>query len=211
MAQFSVIKDAADAARKEASAFEASAPKACTWEQMKEAVQKADQMTKEKLVLAWLTCGRVGDVTQLKWEHVSLKETGEMTVLFRRGKTAGATPHTVPTKCPPQWLPILQNLLGTRKKGQFLWHAATPQARTDMGRQVAAALKTVDRGLEQRSIRRGALQKMAEENIPDETLLLFSGHKRMETLRRYLDWGRKGSERTRRGQAAAAHLVGGQI
>jgi hypothetical protein len=79
-----------------------------------------------------------------------------------------------------------------------------------MGRTVAAALKKVDPALEQRSVRRGALQQMADEKVPDETLLLFSGHKRLETLKRYLEWGRKGGVREQRGREAAQHLIGGQ-
>jgi integrase len=205
----SVISDALAAAQKEATAFEASAPKACTKQQVYAAIAKAETPVKEKLAIAWLTAGRIGDVTQLKRDHVRLTDQG-MSVTFRRGKTAGAAPFTVHTACPAEWRPFLQDLLDRRTAGQFLWQAASPQARTDMGKTVAAALKQVDPMLEQRSIRRGSLQHMADEKVPDETLLLFSGHKRLETLKRYLDWGRKGGVREQRGREAAQHLIGGQ-
>jgi hypothetical protein len=80
-----------------------------------------------------------------------------------------------------------------------------------MGKQVAAALKQVDVELEQRSIRRGALQHMATDGTTTEdVLMMFSGHKRVETLRRYLDWGKKHALREGRGKAAAASLAGGR-
>jgi hypothetical protein len=79
-----------------------------------------------------------------------------------------------------------------------------------MGEDVAAALKRVDTDLEQRSIRRGALQHTAtEDETSEEILMMFSGHRRVETLRRYLDWGNKHALRERRGKSAAANLVGG--
>jgi integrase len=205
----SVIKDAMAAAQKEASAFEASAPKAASKEQIYAAMEQAPLAVKEKLAVAWLTAGRIGDVTQLKMEHISLTNEG-MTVQFRRGKTAGTAPYTVPTRCPPEWRPMIEGLLTRRKRGEFLWPAGSAQARAELGRQVALTLKQVDRALEQRSVRRGALQHMADSGVPDETLLLFSGHKRLETLKRYLDWGRKGGERLKRGVEAAKHLTGGR-
>jgi hypothetical protein len=205
----SVVSDALAAAQKESTAFEANAPKACTKQQVFAAIAQAETPVKEKLAIAWLTAGRIGDVTQLKRDHIRLTDQG-MAVTFRRGKTAGSAPFTVHTACPAEWRPFLQELLERRKAGQFLWHAESPQGRTDMGRTVAAALKKVDPALEQRSVRRGALQQMADEKVPDETLLLFSGHKRLETLKRYLEWGRKGGVREQRGREAAQHLIGGQ-
>jgi hypothetical protein len=81
-----------------------------------------------------------------------------------------------------------------------------------MGKVVATALKQADPELEQRSIRRGALQHMASDGeTSEETLMMFSGHRRVETLRRYLDWGKKHALREGRGKAAAASLGGGRI
>ena len=56
------------------------------------------------------------------------------------------------------------------------------------GATLKLALRTVSPLLEQRSIRRGALQLMASNNTDETTLMRFSGHRRVETLRRYLNW-----------------------
>jgi integrase len=210
MASHAVMKDALKAAKKEENTFVSRPPKPCTKDTMKAAVTNATGAVKEQLILAWLTAGRVGDVLQLKQENVTLKPD-TMAVQFRRGKGVElGSPYTVHTACPPEWRPTIEAMLRRRKPGQFLWHADSPKARTLMGKDVAAALKRVDADLEQRSIRRGALQHMAtEDETSEEILMMFSGHRRVETLRRYLDWGNKHALRERRGKTAAANLVGG--
>ena len=48
----------------------------------------------------------------------------------------------------------------------------------------------MNRSLEQRSLRRGAIQALAKSpGITDEVLMMFSGHTQVATLRRYLSWG----------------------
>jgi hypothetical protein len=210
MASHAVIKDALKAAKKEENAFVSRPPKPCTKDNMQTAVEQAKGAVKEQLIMTWLTAGRVGDVLQLKQENVTLKPDA-MAVQFRRGKGVElGSPYTVHTACPPEWRLTVEAMLRRRSPGQFLWHADSPKARMLMGKEVAAALKQVDRDLEQRSIRRGALQHMATvDETSEETLMMFSGHKRVETLRRYLDWGKKHALRERRGKTAAGSLAGG--
>jgi hypothetical protein len=56
---------------------------------------------------------------------------------------------------------------------------------------IKIALRRSHPELEQRSLRRGALQTLAcAPGITDELLMEFSGHTRVATLRRYLNWGK---------------------
>jgi integrase len=212
MASYAVFKDALKAAKKAENEFVSRPPKPCTKELMQMAIAKATGSAKEQLIMTWLTAGRVGDVLQLKQENITLKQNA-MAVQFRRGKGVElGSPYTVHTACPPEWKPTVDALLRRRSPGQFLWHAESPKARTLMGKVVATALKQADPELEQRSIRRGALQHMASDGeTSEETLMMFSGHRRVETLRRYLDWGKKHALREGRGKTAAASLGGGRI
>ena len=210
--QCAVFKDAVRSAKKEEHAFLTKPPKPCTKEQVVKAVAAArSNNVQEQLALAWLTAGRVGCTLQLKREDVQLGPNGTMSVQFRRGKgVAMGAPYTVHTKCPPEWQPILNRLLSRTSPGGFLWPYDNREARTAGGKDVAKALKEIDPQLEQRSLRRGALQQMADAGVDDATLMTFSGHRRVETLHRYLDWGRKGRSRAARGQDAARLLDGGR-
>lgn len=212
VAQTAPFKDALRAAKKAEHAFTSRPPKPCTEAQVARAVTlAADPAVKEQLVVAWLTAGRVGCVLQLQREDVTLDAEGRMSVQFRRGKgvTMGA-PYTVHTACPPQWQEAVKALLKRVQKG-FLWPCDSREARVALGKGVAAALKRVDPQLEQRSLRRGALQAMAEKGVDESVLMSFSGHRRVDTLHRYLDWGRKAGGRARKAQEAARHLAGGPL
>ncbi len=62
--------------------------------------------------------------------------------------------------------------------------------------------------LENRSIRRGALQRLAEAgNLSEDELLLFSGDTSLGSLRRYLLWGAVGDRKRRLMTTAAATLA----
>ena len=71
---------------------------------------------------------------------------------------------------------------------------------------VNLALRTADPTFTVRALRRGALQAMSTAGVSTETLMLFSGHKRLDTLLRYLNWGAEAGERAGQARAAAQHL-----
>jgi hypothetical protein len=107
-------------------------------------------------------------------------------------------------------VPIIKKALDKVKSGhQFMWHSNTLQERIAMGKNVTAALRLGHMELEQRSLRRGALQTMADKGVSEEVMLQFSGHTTVAMLRRYLDWGRKGMDRAKGTRSAATFLAGG--
>ena len=75
------------------------------------------------------------------------------------------------------------------------------------GADLKVALRVVDPALEQRSLRRGAIQALAASGLKDEELLHYSGHSSVQMLRRYLNYGLKSGEAARRAERAAVlHL-----
>jgi hypothetical protein len=142
------------------------------------------------VTLSWLVAGRVGDVTQLCRQDVSLQPDGTLTVTFRKGKgvTMRRQQYTVFTRA-GRFHQIIADLL-QECQTTHLWELPSPQDRERLVASVRDFLRVAQADLECRSIRRGALQFMATQKVTEEVLMHFSGHQRVETLRRYLSWGR---------------------
>ena len=92
---------------------------------------------------------------------------------------------------------------------RFLFQMPSKTAREDCKTKIRDALRAVDPNLELRSIRRGALQHMASQNVSMEDLRIYSRHSSVAMLRRYLHWGRAPSEEASRGMKAAGALWNG--
>ena len=157
-------------------------PRPVTAQQLYDAVAKTkDDAVAVALILGWLTASRLGCILQLAKEDIAESKEA-LSVTFRRGKGVRAsgpyTVHTIPV--PPKFKDRWDAYLETRKSALF------PRRLT--GESLKLALRAISPDLEQRSIRRGALQLMAANNTDEATLMRFSGHRRVETLRRYLNW-----------------------
>lgn len=172
--------------------------------------------TRAAMMLAWLCASRVGCIFQLRADDVVLAENGNLRVSFHRGKGVRfRQPYTVPTKCPAQWLEELAAFLQAAKQrtaGKLgsdldLFPAKTPSETRLRGVRLTEALRAANPALGQRALRRGALQAMAKDGVPLDTLMVFSGHKRKDTLLRYLGWGRTAEDQAQLGRAAAAALA----
>jgi hypothetical protein len=153
------------------------------------------------LEVAWLTAGRGGDVVKLRTTDVWTDEKGTW-VRFVVGKTATSQPYTVNTA---RMSPEATEYLEERRKEANATQWLFPQV---LGPQLKDAMRRVDPLLEQRSIRRGALQLLASRGMTDEHLLHYSQHRSIQTLRRYLDFGWLSGEGGARAEAAAALGVG---
>lgn len=160
-----------------------SQPKAATWEQVSKAIEECQNDAQAMaLLVGWLTAARLGCVRQLSAADV--KWTAENTLVrFAKGKGARLRgPYTVhaqpiPSKFRARW----QKFFNARHTILFPRHVT--------GKSLKEALRRIDPALEQRSIRRGALQTMARGDVDEETLMRYSGHTQVSTLRRYLNWG----------------------
>jgi hypothetical protein len=173
------------------------------------AVEKApDVATKVALALTWICAGRVGDLLKTKQHEVmldpSFATTGALKLQFCRGKGARfSQPYTVATTCPMEWRGLISQFLAQVPPRDWLF----PDGHRTFGRLVNLALRTANPEFTVRALRRGALQAMAHAGVPTETLMTFSGHKRVDTLLRYLNWGAEAEGRAQQARAAAVHLV----
>jgi hypothetical protein len=141
--------------------------------------------------MCWAFAARVGDMAQVLNQDVVLKErraadaeSGQRTVAvtFRWGKGAAFWgPYTIITTLP---LTTVKRLVAAK-------NAARPRdelfAPADQAR-LSKAIKQFE-GCDLRSIRRGAIMHNANRGVSDNDLQLLTGHKRKDTLMRYLGWG----------------------
>lgn len=164
-----------------------NAPLALTKDQYETVRSTTSDMQKRMfLTIAWRTCSRFGCAAQLRREDLRL-EGRLLTVTFRRGK--GVTfrgPYSVHTTLTEAESQDLATYLAENKAAEErnLFPSKTIAVDT------RDRMRTVDKNLTQRAVRRGALQALAAVGTDEATLMLFSGHRSVDTLRRYLDWGR---------------------
>lgn len=177
-------------------------PIACSKEQVREALRLcSDPEVRATLVLCWSLAARPGCIAQLEMSDLLLDHaTRTISVTFFRGKTVkvrGAFSVHSGEMPEEQWAMVL---LWVATRTAVGTHARWASRGGDNG--VLAALRRVDKTLEQRSLRRGALQAMALAGISNEVLREFSGHTSDVTLLRYLNWGLVG--RAKRDRMVAA-------
>ena len=173
------------AAARKAREQQGRQPKAATDNHVKRVLRNTniDKKTRAIILLSWLTAARVGDALKLRACDITIINH-HLTVTWHEGKTvAKRGPYTVTTTIPSEFLSLLTETLAPRQGNQ----AAFP---TVTGKAVKIALRTADPNLEQRSLRRGALQLLAASGLPLETVMLFSGHTTAQMLLRYLGYGR---------------------
>ena len=164
-------------------------PRAATIDEVTRALTLEPKISVRRLLaLTWCLCGRTGDVRQLTPEDISWIPDASLgpnplKVTFRRGKTiARRGPYTLNTVIPEHWLPLLGDIRQSTEWISGLKEASVPD--------VLKAIRRANQSLENRSLRRGALQSLAKlAEMTEEILLSFSGHTNLCTLRRYLNWG----------------------
>lgn len=182
-------------------------PTAATWAEVKEALDKEPILSVRMAVLTtWLACGRGGDVLLLKPADVEMteKETPKgkvegMAISFWKGKTVKTRgSYTVFTQRPPeQHLETFLSYQKGMKEEGYLFKGVK-------GSQIKDALRRANPKLEQRSLRRGAIQTLAQTGLTDEELLHYSGHTNVSMLRRYLNFGKLSGEGAKLSAQAAA-------
>jgi hypothetical protein len=194
---------------------------AATWEQVKEAIDKETNTTVQMaLLVQWATAGRVGDTSQIKRRDISLDmATGNLSVTIRRGKTVAVRgAWTVETRILNedlrrtlhrymQGMPPERRVCYTETDSLDLASSAHTARINKALKRVAGA----DPPLTTRSLRRGALQAMSlgamtGTPVPNEVLMLYSGHTSVKSLLIYLFEGKFCGETMAPMRAAAEEL-----
>lgn len=144
-----------------------------------------DLKVRTLLAASWAFAARVGDMRQVEARDVLLppnnKQTTPTAITFRKGKGGafwGA--YTIHTVLPLDTWKDMAEVINQRKSNTSLWTTADQ-------RRLSALVNS--NGLNLRSIRRGALLHNANRGVSDNDLQYLSGHKRIDTLMRYLGWG----------------------
>jgi len=169
------------------------------------------------LNLAWFLAARVGDARQIAAENLTIHEAQagddaigvRIQALFTKGKGASFWgPYTIQGYVPTS---VAKRLLEHKRS------APTPQSelftKADQA-EISAVVNAIE-GCSLRSIRRGALVFFSQCGATDENIQMLSGHKRKDTLMRYLGWGHHSSEaakaaRARAVLANAKHVTAGE-
>lgn len=147
------------------------------------------------LALTWHLAGRIGDVRRLQPANFEFQNRVEpdtadavpFKVTYVEGKgVAFWGLYTIHATLPEAEVKALRGHLATRSPHQHAFSQAAQRA-------VAKAVNAIpDHSV--RSLRRGALVYLARCGVPDVHLQNLSGHRRKDTLMRYLGWGVESSE-----------------
>lgn len=155
------------------------------------------------LEVAWVTAGRGGDIVKLRATDIEClqdEKNPRTRVRFVIGKTASSQPYTIVSA------PLskeAQGYVSGRREAMSQEGEKTAWLFPGIdGSMLKIALRRVGEKLEQRSIRRGAIQFLAGLDLSDSELMNYSQHKSIETLRRYLEWGWHSGEGKERGKKA---------
>lgn len=180
-------------------------PKPATIAQMEKTVSLFESKNRPDIataiLLGWITASRLGCVLQLHKEDIVFNTNNSVSITFRRGKGVKARgPYTVHApQVPESLLNLLITYHNSRNTKMF--------SQAVKGSTLCMALRQVSPDLEQRSIRRGALQCMAKAGVTEETLMRFSGHTQVSTLRRYLNWNAVNTKVAQEMQSAGEALM----
>jgi len=156
------------------------------------------------ILLSWHSAARPCDVLKLATADVTINTNATLTIRFRRGKSVRCRgPYSVHTgTLPTRHLTRLQNWISVRRSWLF------PKDFTGALIKEQLRRSTGDTRMEQRSIRRGALQCLSKApGMTDDILMLFSGHTKVATLKRYLDWGKSATHTKNQMCTAASQIL----
>jgi integrase len=166
---------------------------------------------KQQLAVCWLTAARPGDCLQLKRRNLTLGTDGKLAVTFTRGKGAEARgPYTVHTAAVHEpYRSIITEMMNTPSNQKFLWTFSTPADRQDGVTAMGKLLKSVNLAYAGYSVRRGALQALAQAGFSVGEIRQISGHTNDKTCLGYLDDGKVNIQAAKAGLKYGATLSTG--
>ena len=162
-----------------------------------------------QVAILWLSAARPGDLLQVRREDLQVRPDGNLWFVIRAGKVQKHRKKAQPlhTVIPPEWMETIQQ--GISGGHRHVWSFPSLQQRELAVKAITKEMRLTNPRLEARSLRSGSLRCMMEAGVPEETLLLFSGHSTIAMLREYVGWDDTAVARGNRMRTAAKHLLGG--
>ena len=183
LTQFSVWSDFIKETKRQERLHKGRVPVAATWAEVKRVmdhlIQRKKLGTAVMLWVAWSHAARPGDVWKLKRSDITVTAT-RITILWTRGKVVTTRGPYTTFADPGPYKDLLEEYLNNIPQDtslfQGVWRSQT----------FLREVRTFNRSLELKSLRRGALQCLSAAGFPESVLMLFSGHSTVDMLRRYL-------------------------
>lgn len=190
---------------------------AVTTEEILKAVRACEALGKMSLaiffVLLWACAARPGEIVQLESSQVTLHpyedrdRTAKLSILVTRGKTLKTVdPYTLHTVVPVEFADLLRIYMELRVHEKFLFSLSTSKSRSAFIREARVELRKVNAHHDMKAVRRGAAQTLAKAGVPLSTIMLFTRHQSVTTLRKYLGFGKAPSEEAKQAISAASEL-----
>jgi Phage integrase family len=176
-----------------------------TKEQVHQIIPDCTTPSKVLLIISWLHAARVGNVFKLRKEnfHFEPQSSGLVAwaITWNAAKTTKKVgPYTTHSSIPKEWYELLQRWLVRRQNHDLLFK---PDQEKSLTQELRLQLRLRNPKHDLRSLRRGSLCAMAKEGTPIETLLVFSGHRTVDMLLRYIQRGKMSGDRMEKGARAA--------
>lgn len=158
-------------------------------------MQTEDRFIAVIVCIAYICGQRVSDVAQLASEDITIEQfqllaTQTICITVRRGKVIpyiGAYVLHLSITCP---VALALLVLSRQRRGFLFTNNNSAEERSKLGARICAELKMIDTDLEQRSIRRGGLERMARQGVPLQKIQeCFSKHRTIPMLLGYLRHG----------------------
>ena len=157
------------------------------------------------ILLLWALAARKGDVSRLRTEDIKSLDpnTGKFLLTIHHGKGVKArkAKYSLPTVIHKDYVTRLNNFINKERTGPFLFRLSLRN-----NNEINQVLRTANPSLSCRSVRRGAAQALGKSGHPLKDIMVLTGHKSEDTLKRYLDWDLHNQESHSRCQKAAQSL-----
>ncbi|HIE69288.1 MAG TPA: site-specific integrase [Planctomycetes bacterium] len=142
------------------------------------------------LIICWYSTLRASEVGQLTTQNVTCNRmTGALIILVTTGKGVAFTnPYTVTTVMPTPWATIVADWIDLRLRTGTTRTPLFTSSTRERNPALLMAMRSVQPQANQRSLRRGAVTRLAATGATEEELRDFTNHRSNEMLNRYLGW-----------------------
>lgn len=143
------------------------------------------------LTMMWMFAARAGDISRLRVGDVDFRDPDKdgnvpTALTIRIGKGAKFRgPYTVASILPRKAASMLLKLMAQKTKRQRIFDEVEA-----LRSKTLRAVRSINPRADLPSLRKGAAQHLARLKVPEDQIARLTGHRLMDTLRRYLGYGR---------------------